>query len=76
MSLELLTIGEVAALLRVSRDVVYRLANDGDLAGRKIGRAWRFPRQTIEEYALARSAASCSCDETAPAAAAGRGTGI
>lgn len=66
MPLELLTIDEVAILLRVSRDVVYRLANDGDLVGRKIGRAWRFPRQAVEEYVWSRSTQSQSSTQTVP----------
>lgn len=45
-----LTGKEVARLLRVSRDTVYRLAARGELPGRKIGRIWRFQRRSIEEY--------------------------
>ena len=45
-----LTGHEVAKLLRVSRDTVYRLAARGELPGRKIGRIWRFPKDAIQEY--------------------------
>ena len=76
MPLDLPAIDEAAAPLRVSRDVVYRPANDGDLIGRKIGQAWRSPRQAVEAYVRARSKDSCSSppaaeggDETAPATA-------
>ena len=44
-----LTVGEVAELLRVSRHTVYRLAQRGDLPGRKIGRIWRFSRRGVEQ---------------------------
>lgn len=47
---DVLTVGEVAAFIRVSRETVYRLAARGELPGRKIGRIWRFPKDAIEEY--------------------------
>jgi excisionase family DNA binding protein len=50
MDLELLTTGEVAQLLRVSSETVLRLAAAGKLHGRKVGRAWRFPRQAVQDY--------------------------
>ncbi len=52
--MEMLTVNEVAQLMRVSLVTVYRLAARGDLPGRKIGRIWRFPRHTIEAYVCAR----------------------
>lgn len=50
MAQEVLTVQEVAALLRVSRDTVYRLAARGGIPGRKIGRVWRFPKDAIQGY--------------------------
>lgn len=50
MDLELLTTDEVAQVLRVSRVTVCRLAIEGVLAGKKVGRAWRFPRDAVESY--------------------------
>jgi excisionase family DNA binding protein len=50
MTQRVYTIHEVAALLRVSRDTVYRLAARDELPGRKIGRVWRFPEEAIQEY--------------------------
>jgi len=46
----MLTIAEVASLLRVSPDTVYRLAASGELPGRKIGRVWRFSVEAIKRY--------------------------
>jgi excisionase family DNA binding protein len=46
---EVLTAEQVAALLRVSTKTVLRLARQGDLPGRKIGRAWRFARVELLE---------------------------
>lgn len=45
-----LTIVEVARLLRVSPDTVYRLAAAGQLPGRKVGRVWRFSADAIDRY--------------------------
>ncbi len=47
---DVLTVGEVAGFMRVSRETVYRLAARGELPGRKIGRIWRFPKEAIREY--------------------------
>jgi len=51
---DLLTIEEVAELLRVSRDTVYRLAAKGEIPGTKVGRIWRFSREAIEGWASRR----------------------
>ena len=48
MSLTFLTLDEVASMLRLSRDTAYRLAQSGELPGKKIGRAWRFVAEEIE----------------------------
>jgi len=50
MSLTFLTIDEVVLMLRLSRDTVYRLAQSGELPGKKVGRAWRFVSEEIESY--------------------------
>ena len=50
--LQLMTCEEVAQLLRVSPETVRQLAAAGELPGRKIGRAWRFPRTAIEAIFL------------------------
>ena len=43
-----MTIGEVAAYLRIPRSSVYKLAQKGKIPGKKVGRHWRFRRMTIE----------------------------
>ena len=53
---EALTIEEVAKVLKVSRETVYRLAAAGQLPGRKVGRIWRFSATAIERYLDACSA--------------------
>lgn len=50
MSLTFLTIDDVAEMLRLSRDTVYRLVQSGRLPGKKVGRAWRFAAEEIESH--------------------------
>jgi len=50
MEPRLLTVDEVAELLRIKRDTVYRLAARGEIAGHKIGRVWRFPKEFIDDF--------------------------
>ena len=50
MQHQMLTPLEVADLLQVSRDTVYRLAALGELPGRKVARVWRFPREDVDRY--------------------------
>tara|TARA_B100000614_G_C14438363_1_gene449158 strand:+ start:723 stop:920 length:198 start_codon:yes stop_codon:yes gene_type:complete len=47
---EIMTIREVAAYLRLAEKSVYRYAAEGKIPGVKIGGAWRFRRDEIEEY--------------------------
>lgn len=44
-----MTASEVGALLRVAKSSVYDLARRGLIPGHRVGRAWRFIRQEIEE---------------------------
>jgi excisionase family DNA binding protein len=44
---EVMTPDEVAALLQIHVKTVYRLARQGVLPGRQIGRRWRFSRMEI-----------------------------
>lgn len=44
---EVVTPAEVAALLQIHVKTVYRLARQGVLPGRHIGRRWRFSRTEI-----------------------------
>jgi len=45
-----LNIEEAAQVLRVSRPVILRLLNSGQLRGRKVGRAWRILRSEIDAF--------------------------
>ena len=45
-----MTVDEVAAYLRIPRGSVYKLAQRGRIPCQKVGRHWRFRRQTIESW--------------------------
>lgn len=46
----LLTVGEVAAALRVSTMTVYRLINAGELPAARIGRSFRVRAEDLDRY--------------------------
>jgi excisionase family DNA binding protein len=45
-----MTVKEVSAYLRLAESTVYKLAQEGQLPGRKVGGAWRFSRKGIEGW--------------------------
>lgn len=45
-----LTVGEVAAVLRVSNMTVYRLINAGDLPAVRVGRSFRLRDVDLDHY--------------------------
>ncbi len=47
---QLLTVAEVADLLRVSTMTVYRLIRSGDLPAVRVGRNYRVRRADLDEY--------------------------
>jgi len=50
MADEILTIREVAELLKINEKTAYRLAADGKIPGFKVGGSWRFDRQEITSW--------------------------
>jgi len=44
---EVLTLAEVAKLLKVSADAVRSRAEEGELPGRRFGKEWRFARMAV-----------------------------
>jgi len=47
---EILTIREVAELLKINEKTAYRLAAEGKIPGFKVGGSWRFERQEIARW--------------------------
>lgn len=50
MTDEILTIREVAELLKINEKTAYKLASAGKLPGFKVGGSWRFERQEIANW--------------------------
>jgi excisionase family DNA binding protein len=50
MSDEILTIREVADLLRINEKTAYKLASAGRIPGFKVGGSWRFQREEIGNW--------------------------
>lgn len=46
----LMTLEEVAAYLRLSKDTVYRMAQTGKIPASKVGNQWRFRREEVEAW--------------------------
>ena len=51
----LLTVGEVATLMRVSNMTVYRLIKGGQLAAIRVGKNYRIRRSDIQRYLTGRA---------------------
>ena len=52
---EILTIREVADYLKVTERTLYRLVQDGEVPGFKVGGSWRFRRGDLERWITQRS---------------------
>jgi excisionase family DNA binding protein len=46
----LMTLEEVAAYLRLSKDTVYRLTHGGKIPASKVGNQWRFRRDDVDTW--------------------------
>ncbi|WP_095085245.1 helix-turn-helix domain-containing protein [Mesorhizobium sophorae] len=47
---EILTVREVAALLKINVKTAYKLVAKGEIPGFKVGGSWRFDRGKIESW--------------------------
>lgn len=47
---EILTLDEVAAYLKAGKKTVYRLAQQGQIPGFKLGGTWRFRRTELDRW--------------------------
>ena len=45
-----LTVAEVAVYLKVPRSTVYKLVNQEQIPGRKVGKHWRFMRDEVDDW--------------------------
>lgn len=49
---DIISIEELCELLAIGRNTAYKLLNNGDIKGFKIGRNWKIPRKSVEEYVM------------------------
>ena len=52
---ELITIEQLCDALSIGRNTAYTLLNSGAVKAFKIGRIWKIPRQSLNEYILIQS---------------------
>ena len=45
-----MTIGELSKYLKISTSTLYKLAKDGRLPGQKVGRHWRFHKDSVDSW--------------------------
>lgn len=46
----LISIDELCSELCMSRNSIYQLLSDGRLHGFKVGRVWKVPRESLDEF--------------------------
>jgi excisionase family DNA binding protein len=61
-----LTLTEVAALLRVPKSTVYKLAQHGRVPAFKVGKHWRFLQRDIEGWLVGNSGKSVEGEREGP----------
>lgn len=54
-SIEILTVQEVAEILMIGKNQVYDLLQSEDIKAFRMGRVWKIPKQSVEEYILTQS---------------------
>ncbi len=47
---QVLTVEEVASYLRIPKPTVYKLAQEGKIPCKKVGRQWRFHQSAIDHW--------------------------
>jgi excisionase family DNA binding protein len=55
---EIMTPHEAAEYLRLNVRTIYRLVKNGNLAGRKVGRSWRFRKDALDKWLSTRETPS------------------
>ncbi len=47
---DVLNADEASTWLKIPKTTLYKLCNDGEVPGAKVGRHWRFHRETLEKW--------------------------
>lgn len=50
MTDEILTIKELSAYLKISEKTIYRLLSKNEIPAFKVGTAWRFKKETVDQW--------------------------
>ena len=51
----IMTIKELAAYLKIPKSTLYKLSQEGQIPGQKVGRQWRYRKETIDKWLDKRS---------------------
>lgn len=62
----LLTVKEVAAMLRVSAQTLYKMLEQGSIPAVKVGSQWRFEREKVRAWLEAQGAAHNPGSDSTP----------
>lgn len=52
---DILTVREVAEMLKLADKTVYSLVSDGEIPGFKVGGSWRFSKKELEKWVAAQN---------------------
>ncbi len=52
---DILTVEEVAEILKIGMTQAYKIIRTGQLKGYKEGKDWKIPKQSLSKYVLSRS---------------------
>ena len=47
---EVMTIDELAVYLKIPKSTLYKLVREGQIPSQKVGRHWRFRKETIDRW--------------------------
>lgn len=47
---QVMTVREVSEYLRIAESTVYKLVQEGEIPGKKIGGIWRFSRKLLDDW--------------------------
>lgn len=50
MENEIMKFEEVMEFLNIGKNTLYRLLNNGEISAFKIGKVWKIPKKSVEEY--------------------------
>ena len=55
MKEDILTVREIAEMLKLADKTVYSLVSDGEIPGFKVGGSWRFSKKELEKWVAAQN---------------------